>query len=156
MLKPYLQLRSSSIDLEPILLEESIFKAMYELLEQIGVFWKNTPEGNNLKTDLYTFMKNRISIDPAYLEEYRNAVTVLEEFKREFATKEEAYAAFFQDKEGLQDPPQTHLAFARQKVSNEFIDFQLSMGGFKSFGAKNYPGYISGAYIEGKPAPYRT
>jgi hypothetical protein len=101
-------------------------------------------------------MINRISIDPYYVEEYKNAAAVIQAFKEEYKDTDKAYAAFFTDKAGLENPPKTNLAYARQKVSNEFIDFQLSMGGFEVFGAKNYPGYISGAYVKGQPTPYRT
>lgn len=139
-----------------VLLEESLLDAMYELFMQIGVFWKNAPERSDMRSELYTFMTNRISLDGNYEYEYANAMKVLDAFKQTHATIEEAYAAFFTDPEGLETPPQSRLAHARQLVSNEFISFQMSVGGFKAFGAENYPGYINKAYIEGKPAPYRT
>lgn len=156
MIRKIYQPRGISLEQESIILEGALFESMYELLEQIGVFWRNTPDVNDLRTELYTFMINRISIDRNYLKEYFNASMVLEYFKQQYPTKEEAYAAFFTDEKGLQNPPSSYLAYARQKVSNEFISFQLSVGGFKSFGAENYPGYIHGGYIQGKPAPYRT
>jgi hypothetical protein len=46
-------LRESTIDNTNILLDDELFEHMYELLEQIGVFWRNPPkEKNNLKSDL--------------------------------------------------------------------------------------------------------
>ncbi len=154
--KSYYQPRAGLINQNKVALDDKLFDVMLELFTQIGVFWKNTPENTSLRTDLYGFMTNRISLDPNYLTEYENAVRVLTLFRQEYNTVEEAYAAFFTDPEGLENPPKSMLAFARQKVSNEFISFQLSIGGFKSFGAKNYPGYIGGAYQQGNPAPYRT
>ncbi len=156
MQKKYYQQRESSMYDKEVTLEGALFDAMYELFTQIGVFWQNSPEEEDLKEQLYTFMINRISLDANYLREYKNAKEVLDAFKQEYDTLEKAYASFFTDPQGLQNPPESRLAYARQKVSNEFISFQLSVGGFKAFGAENYPSYINGAYIEGQPAPYRT
>ena len=140
--------------------EDPLFEDMYELFEQIGIFWHNTPEKNDLRTELYTFMMNRMELNSFYIMEYQNAKDVLDEFKANAKakgqSKEEAYAAFLTDPDGLQSPPNSRLAHARQYVSNEFISLQLTVGGFASFGAKNYPGFIGGAYIEGEQAPYRT
>ena len=61
--KQYMQSRGSSIDITNILLDDALFEAMYELLVQIGVFWGNTPKDNDLRSDLYTFMMNRITLD---------------------------------------------------------------------------------------------
>ena len=136
-------------------ISDDLFESMYEILQQIGVFWENTPEGNDMRTDLYTFMMNRIRLNGCYLEEYKNAQRVLDEFKELYPSVEKAYAAFFTDPGGLENPD-TPLAKARQKVSNEFIALQMSLGGFKAFGAENYPSYIAGAYIEGQVPPYRS
>ena len=154
--KSYHQPRIGLINEKKTVLDEKLFEVMLELFTQIGIFWQNTPENSSLRTDLYGFIRNRISIDPNYLTEYENAVHVLNLFKQDYNTVEEAYAAFFTAPEGLESPPKSILAFARQKVSNEFISFQLSIGGFKSFGAKNYLGFIGGSNQKGKPAPYRT
>lgn len=138
-------------------IDDGLFESMYELFVQIGVFWENTPTSSNLRADLFTFMSNRIEIDTNYIEEYENAAFVLREIIKEHqGNVNEAYAAFFTDPAGLESPPQTKIARARQKVSNEFIAFQLTVGGFESFGAKNYPGYIAGSYVPGNNAPYRT
>jgi hypothetical protein len=70
--------------------------------------------------------------------------------------EEAAYALLFTDPGALETPPRTPLALVRQCVSNEFVAWQLALGGFKSWGAENYCGYIGGAFIPGQPAPYRT
>lgn len=138
-------------------INESIFESMYELFTHIGIFWKNTPENHDLKTDLFTFMTNRISTDSSYIDEYINAKFVLDEMIKEHGgDKNQAYADFFTSPEGLQNPPKSKLAKARIRVSNEFIAFQLTMGGFAAFGAKNHPGYIAGAFIPGETPPYRS
>ena len=45
--------------------------------------------------------------------------------------KDNAYRTLFTDKSANQSPPVTPLALVRQKVSNEFVAFQVSQGGFK-------------------------
>ena len=146
--------------------EGPVFHAMFELFTQIGIFWKNTPQQKDaatgkmidldLKSEVYAFMMNRIELNSFYAMEYLNAKEVLDEFKANASSVDEAYAAFFTDPNGTQNPPKSRLSHARQYVSNELIALQLTLGGFAAFGAKNYPGFIGGAYIEGKPAPYRT
>ena len=139
------------------IIDDALFKSMYDLFTEIGIFWKNTPQNSDLGTDLLTFMINRIELDPNYLEEYRNAQYVIEELIQEHnEDKVAAYTEFFTSPEGLVNPPKSKLAKARQKVSNEFIAFQLTVGGFASFGGKNYPGHIAGAYIPDEQTPYRT
>jgi hypothetical protein len=138
-------------------IDSSLFNSMYELFTQIGLFWENTPQNSDLGPDLLTFMINRIEIDTNYIEEYNNAQYVIEELIEEHnGNKNAAYKEFFTSPEGLVNPPKSKLAKARQKVSNEFIAFQLTVGGFASFGGKNYPGYIAGAYIPDEQTPYRT
>lgn len=158
--KNYQRRLRSSDHMAPIDREGKLFEAMYKLFEQIGIFWNNTPEKSDLRTELYTFMMNRIELNSFYIMEYENAKEVLDEFiaiaKKNGKSEEDAYAQFFTDPDGLINPPNSRLAHARQNVSNEFISFQLTVGGFESFGAKNYPGFIGGAYVEGEQAPYRT
>ena len=139
---------------EEVTIPPALFDAMYELFVQIGVFWQNMEHPEAHRTGLLTFMNNRISVDPTYLYEYKNAAEVIEELTYEYG-KDKAYEILFTDPTALYNPPQTRLARARQKVSNEFITFQLSAGGFKAYGAKNWPGYIAGGNIPGD-TPYRT
>jgi len=152
-----LYLTKFSIPEDKGLIKEPLFESMYELFTHIGIFWENTPENSDLRVDLFTFMNNRISIDSSYVDEYINAKLVLDAMIREHGgDKDKAYADCFTSPQGLENPPKSRLAKARVKVSNEFIAFQLTMGGFTAFGAENYPGYIAGAYIPGEKAPYRT
>jgi hypothetical protein len=138
-------------------IDDQLFESMYELFTQIGLFWKNTPEKHDLGTELFTFMMNRIDLSAIYLDEYRNAQFVITELIQEHGgDKDAAYSELFTSPQGLEQPPKSKIARARQKVSNEFIAFQLSVGGFASFGGKNYPGYIAGAYIPDEQIPYRT
>ncbi|MGB3183562.1 MAG: hypothetical protein WBB45_19385 [Cyclobacteriaceae bacterium] len=135
----------------------TLFEAMYELFTQIGIFWRNPPEREDLRSDLFTFMSNRMKISPVYLADYENAWEVLQEIIDEHGgNKNEAYADFFTMPVGQENISDTRIARARHMVSDEFIAFQLSVGGFKAFGAANYPGYIAGANVPGQAPPYRS
>lgn len=142
---------------EELRIPNELFHEMWKLFDQIKKFWYNKKDpvsDETYKTDLLAFMNNRISVDPSYLYEYKNAAEVIKELIYEHGDPE-GYIQLFTDKSLIDDPPTTLIARVRQKVSNEFIVLYLSLGGFKFGGATNSLGYISGANIKGKP-PYRT
>ena len=142
-----------SANLPPI--GDDVFDAMWRLFVHIGRFWNNMDDPSPYRSQLYTFMCNRISLYPIYHEYYILAKKVMDGLVAERG-EEAAYTLLFTDASALQTPPKTPLALVRQCVSNEFVAWQLALGGFKAWGAQNYCGYIGGAYIPGQPAPYRT
>lgn len=130
-------------------------ETMFELFKQIGVYWNNMKDAESCRSRLYTFMQNRINLRPIYRDYYIMARHTIKELIAEHG-EQKAYEIIFTDPLANQPPAESRLAITRQKVSNEFVTLQLSLGGFKDFGAKNHLGYIGGAYIPGKPVPYRT
>lgn len=144
-----------STELPP--LNKETFDAMWEIFVYIGKFWQNMDDPTPYKSLLYSFMLNRINLRPIYREYYFIAEKAMKELiKENGADKDKAYEYLFTDRDAAKKPPETLIALTRQVVANEFMALQLSLGGFKAFGAKNYCGYIGGAYIPGQPAPYRT
>ena len=144
-----------STELAP--LSKETFDAMWEVFVHIGKFWQNMDEPTPYKSLLYSFMLNRINLRPIYREYYFIAEKAMKELiKEKGGDKDKAYEYLFTDRDAAKTPPETLIALTRQVVANEFMALQLSLGGFKAFGAKNYCGYIGGAYIPGQPAPYRT
>lgn len=137
-------------------LSNKTFAAMWEMFVYIGKFWQNMEEPKPYKSLLYNFMLNRINLYPIYREYYiiaqKTMSTLIEE---NGGDKDQAYQYLFTDQDAAEIPPTTLIALTRQLVANEFMALQLSLGGFKAFGAKNYCGYIGGAYIQNQPAPYR-
>lgn len=136
-------------------LSHDVYDAMYEIFKNIGIFWGNMDDSESYRTRLITFMDNRMSLRPQYRQYYMIAKKTMDQLVADLG-ETAAYEKLFTDPEANVPHTNTPLAITRQKVSNEFITFQLNEGGFKAFGAKNSPGYISGAYIPGQPAPYRT
>lgn len=141
---------------DSLTLQPEVYEAMFEIFEQICVFWGNLAHPDQYKSRLYAFMDNRIRLRPEYLGYYISARITMIELIHQMG-KADAYRTLFTDSAANQAPPETPLALVRQKVSNEFVAFQVSQGGFKAFsGAINYPNFIAGAYVPGEPAPYRT
>lgn len=142
-----------STELPP--LQDETFAAMWQIFVHIGEFWQNMDDPTPYKSQLYSFMLNRINLRPIYRDYYISAQMVMKKLIQEKGEKN-AYEYLFTDKDAIKTPPENLIAVTRQVVANEFMALQLSLGGFKAFGAKNYCGYIGGANIPGQPVPYRT
>lgn len=150
--------RHNPFENEKLSVATQVQESMWELFLAIGKFWGNAPAQpeENLKSQLVTFMQNRILFDNNYLTHYLNAMEVIAELKEQLGD-DKAYEFLFTNPGANIAPPTTRLAHVRQKVSNEFISLQLALGGFQAFGgAKNYIGYFGGANIPGQTPPYRT
>jgi hypothetical protein len=99
------------------------------------------------------FLQLRTRQAPSYLEEYRNAVRVIDAL--EAAHPGQAMkTALFASGVKPEDAPTTSLAHFKRYVVDEFIRVWLATGGFRSFGGGNYNGYISGSRFAVQP-PYR-
>jgi len=133
-----------------------LFEAMWQIFVAIGRFWGNMADPAPHRIQLYNFMINRIKLYPIYRAYYATAKLVMEELTGKYGA-DEGYRRLFTDNQAdIENPPQSALALTRQMVSNQFVALQLSLGGFKAYGALNYCGYPCGPYIPGVPAPYRT
>ncbi len=141
-----------SAGLPPI--REEVFASMWRLFVHIGKFWSNMDQPDQYQTQLYSFMVNRISLDPMYHEYYILAKQVTDQLIERLG--EDAAYAFLFTAPDAGKASTSALALTRRHVSNEFIAWQLALGGFKAWGALNYCGYIGGAYIPGDTVPYRT
>ncbi|MCJ8274117.1 MAG: hypothetical protein MJK04_32545 [Psychrosphaera sp.] len=136
-------------------LDPAVYQSMFHLFEHICLFWQNLDNPKEYKSRLFVFMDNRMRLRPEYRQHYIVAKQTMDELI-EMMGEQPAYELLFTDKDAYQGDPDTPLAVTRQKVSNEFITFQISQGGFKTFGGENSLGYIGGAYIQDEPIPYRS
>lgn len=150
----YLRETDHSFSAQELALDQETLDTLWTLFEQIGVFWRNVEDSAPMKSRWLTFLANRIRSNPTYAYEYRRGAALMRRIVADLG--EGAYPYLFTSSVAMISPPSTPLARLRQLVSNEFIELQLSLGGFASFGAKNYPGYFGGAHIPGQLVPYRT
>lgn len=136
-------------------LDPEVYDSMYQIFANICTFWNNLDNPDSYRSGLYTFMDNRMKLRPQYQQYYQLAHITMNEQIKELG-KQAAYKKLFTDTSLTDKHNNDPMAVTRQKVSNEFITFQIDQGGFKVFGATNDTGNISGAYIPGEPIPYRS
>jgi hypothetical protein len=136
-------------------LDDGVRDVMWKVFVHICEFWHTVVDPSEYRSRFDSFMDNRMSLDPRYALYYRDTAAALEELIAQVG-EPTAYQRLLTDAALNVAPPTTPLMVARQRVSNEFVSLHLALGGFASFGATNYLGYIYGPNVPGQPAPYRT
>lgn len=134
---------------------DEVFESAYRMLVAIGTFWRLTDDADGYRERLRAFMGDRININPLYQQYYIMSERVTAALVAEMG-EAKAYEHIFTNNKGANPPkPTTELGYVQTFVANELVSLRLSLGGFASFGALNYRGYISGANVPGQPIPYR-
>lgn len=124
---------------------------LWTLFRQIGRCWGNVvSDSANLKSTWTEFIEVRTTTEPSYTGEYANAVSVLEDLIEMYG-EQNAFTLLFLRSGVPEGPPMTRLAHAKRYVVDEFIRVQVTAGGFKSFGARNYKGYLGGSRYNRTP-----
>lgn len=83
---------------------------------------------------------------PSYLYEYQSAIEVLAQLRQQYGHQEALQKFLFAQPDSC----------ARKYVVAEFINLQISQGGFRRFGYKNYVGFMGGPFDDVSRLPYRT
>jgi hypothetical protein len=138
-------------------LTDDVEQTLWSLFVAIGTSWQlsDANDAEQYRLRLRTFMENRIALQPLYTVYYAAAAALI----ADLTAQKDANAAYNLIFFG-QNPD--HLTFDQDlyqivldHVSFEFIAFRLAVGSFRTFGARNYPGYFGGANLAGEPVPYR-
>jgi hypothetical protein len=126
-------------------------ESLWRLFVEIGRCWDDVLEDSaNLKSSWLEFVEARTTTAPSYVAEYANAVAVIDELRQLYGERN-AYTLLLL-RSGVPDgPPATSLAHAKRYVVDEFIRVNVVASGFKSFGGRNYNGYIEGSRYNTKP-----
>lgn len=136
-------------------LTDDVEEAMWNLFVAIGTTWQFTDDPNPYRLRFRTFMHNRIAVEPLYVLYYIAAADLIADLTRQKDAAAAYNLIFFgQNPDGL-TYDQDLFQLVLDHVSFEFIAFRLSVGSFRAFGARNYPGYFGGANLAGEPVPYR-
>jgi hypothetical protein len=98
------------------------------------------------------FVQLKVNGSPTYLEHYRSASALLDELRQTHGDR--LYRFIFFDGE-LHRHADARLAVLKRYVIDEFIRVYVSLGGFRSFGGKNYTGFVSGSRYRSQ-RPYRS
>ena len=130
---------------------------LWRIFQQIGYFWddlhSSAKDSANLKSTWLEFIEAKTTCEPTYVAEYSNAASVVDELIELYGEKK-AFALLFQNNGIPKNPPRpplTRLEHAKKYVVDEFIRVNVVASGFKSFGCKNYSGYLGGSRYNLKP-----
>ncbi|HEY1068128.1 MAG TPA: hypothetical protein VGE52_18540 [Pirellulales bacterium] len=117
---------------------------LWEVFVKIGERW-GARSDNALyqRSQWLEFVTLKCEEDPSYLAEYHNAIKVLDSLQTDGRTDWEV--VFVSHGIDPETPPTTRLGHFRVFVVVEFIKVWLASGGFRSYGAGNYNGYVSGS-----------
>jgi hypothetical protein len=126
-------------------LTDSERRMLWRIFQEIGRCWNNVlNDSDNLKSSWLEFIEAKTTTSPSYIAEYSNAVQVVDELIEIYGEKE-AFSRLFLRHGIPTDPPLTRLAHAKKYVVDEFIRVNIVAGGFRSFGGRNYNGYVGGS-----------
>ena len=117
---------------------------LWRLFQEIGRNWDCAKHDSlDVRSSWLEFVEAKSTNAPSYTAEYSNAVLVCEELVD--VHLDDAYRLLFHHN-GLPDgPPTTRLGHAKHYVVDEFISVQIAAGGFKTFSALNYKGFVGGS-----------
>lgn len=119
---------------------------IWSIFNYIGQAWRNG-EFCQIKTlqDFKPIIDLKTYRMPSYLTEYREAIRIFRQLKLQFGEQEALRKIFFEK----QDP------YLCEYVLSEFLQLQISQGGFLKFGYMNYLGYEGGPFDDPSHLPYR-
>lgn len=145
--------------------------SLWRIFVAIGRTWENTyRDSAGLKSSWLEFLTQKTVIRPSYVEEYLNAIAVVEELVSLYGEDDAFNRLFLRnglpvDKDGML-VLDSRLAHAKHFVVDEFIRVQIVAGGFRNFIQPewpkiqpdyivNYNGYIAGSRFS-RIQPART
>jgi len=121
---------------------------LWRIFQEIGLCWEDlfvkARDSANLKSSWLDFIEAKIHTEPTYAAEYSNAVSCVDELIEMYG-ESEAFRRLFLENGIPNGPPATRLAHAKKYVIDEFVRVNVIASGFKSFGGKNYKGYLGGS-----------
>lgn len=141
-------------DTEPRPTANEFIQSLWPLFAAIGQSWKTSSSySSEMKSRWREFITEKVLGEPSYAAEYANALEVLAELEGMFGAQ--LYQKLFFENGVPDGPPVTRLAHMKRFVVDEFIRVHVASGGFRSFGAENYRGWVSGSRVSAH-SPYRT
>jgi len=133
---------------------EVVLNELWALFFYIGHAWVNEEDTNAYKGQWSEFINLKTSSEPSYVGEYLNASHVLQELIGLYGRDEAMFKLFFENNIPESDN-ESRLSHLKKFVVDEFIRVYLTVGGFKTFGARNYNSFVGGPRGN-NPPPYRS
>lgn len=128
-------------------------KELWGLFHAIHLTWgSDAYRAEDMASQWREFIQLKVDGMPSYIEHYKSACEQLCELRQTHG--ERLYQFVFFDGELHRDADPRLAAFKRFVV-DEFIRVYVSLGGFRSFGGKNYTGFVAGSRYRSQ-RPYRS
>jgi hypothetical protein len=129
-------------------------ESLWRIFVAIDQTWELEGVANVLRSQWHELLAARVASTPSYLGELKNAAAVVEEL---IAEHPEGWREilFFETIITSDEHALTPLLHAKFYVVNDFVRAQIALGGFASFGGRNYTGYMGGSRYHENP-PVRT
>ena len=112
----------------------------------------NTCRVEDMASRWREFIQVKVCQNPSYIDQYHNACEVLDEL--EDIHGDEMYEFLFIKGQFHRLTEKPTADFKRFAV-DEFIRVYVNSGGFRSFGGRNYTGFVSGSRFRSQ-RPYRN
>lgn len=134
-------------------LADDEMEELWKLFREIHEAWGSVASRpDDMASQWQEFIQLKVSESPSYLEQYRHACELLSELRQTHGDR--LYQYLFFDGE-LHRHRDSRLASLKRYVIDEFIRVYVSSSGFRSFGGKNYTGFVSGSRYRSQ-RPYRS
>ncbi|MCD0460684.1 hypothetical protein [Roseiconus lacunae] len=127
---------------------------LWKLFNAIHVTWGSDTacRVEDMASRWREFIELKVSESPSYLMRYAAACDLLTDLRASHG--DGLYQYLLVDGE-LHRESNPELVDLKRYVIDEFIRVYISSGGFRSFGGKNYSGFVSGSRFRSQ-RPYRT
>ncbi|WP_417849436.1 hypothetical protein [Thalassoglobus sp.] len=126
---------------------------LWRLFEAIHSTWGSEAcRTEDMTSRWREFIELKVAESPSYLERYVAACELLAELRASHGDGLYQYLLVDGELHRQSDPGLVDL---KRSVIDEFIRVYVSSGGFRSFGGKNYTGFVSGSRFRSQ-RPYRT
>jgi hypothetical protein len=133
---------------------EAVVRQLWLLFTRLADRWQMRVDLG--ETGFRQFIREKTTLPPSYLTEYRQAAAVLEEVELAMESDPSAFDQLFVVPLELPGFGATRLARLQQFVIGEFLELQLAFGGFRAFGYRNYRGFTGGPLSDPARPPYRS
>ncbi len=129
------------------------FNELWDLFTAIHDVWGSDEcRAEDMASRWREFVEVKVNDSPSYLSHYRHACELLDELRDVHG--EDLYPFLLVDHQIDRDSDK-ELVRIKRFVIDEFIRVYVSSGGFRSFGSRNYGGFVSGSRFRSQ-RPYRT
>lgn len=149
-------LNRSSAELSDGQLSVHDLDELWRLFQGIHETWgENQSRVENMASGFREFVSVKSNEPDSYLNEYRSACVTLKQLREIHGEK--LYEYILLDPTVIADVQTNYgspVSRLRKFVVEEFIRVYVASGGFRSYGGKNYGGFVSGSRYRQNP-PYR-